>query len=232
MRCGGRGRQPPPALWKTKRLAPLGLRRRTCSACSRAHKGHVPCVRHSSPRRTANKKRTAKMTVRSTLILASGMAKPTGSGTYVSDLACRNRAGITVTLSRGFSPHSAARLPKDRRAVRYFHFSNGSIAQKSPNCKEIPGHPDSRLSSGSPSTLDCSLEELAVLELVAQNSAIKQQELVTATGKSIATVKRIMKSLQDKSYIRREICVCSRCRTARHQGISFSSSPWAEDLPR
>ena len=27
-------------------------------------------------------------------------------------------------------------------------------------------------------------------------------------------------------------CVCSRCQTARHQGISFSSSPWAEDLPR
>ena len=46
-------------------------------------------------------------------------------------------------------------------------------------------------------TLACSLEELAVLELVAQNPAIKQQELVTATGKSIATVKRIMKSLQD-----------------------------------
>ena len=53
-------------------------------------------------------------------------------------------------------------------------------------------------------TLDCSLEELAVLELVAQNPAIKQQELVNATGKSIATVKRIMKSLQDKNYIRRE----------------------------
>ena len=52
--------------------------------------------------------------------------------------------------------------------------------------------------------LDCSLEELAVLELVAQNPAIKQQELVNATGKSIATVKRIMKSLQDKNYIRRE----------------------------
>ena len=86
------------------------------------------------------------MTVRSTLISASGMAKLTGSGTYVSDLACRNRAGITVTLSRGFSPHSAARLPKDRRAVRYFHFSNGSIAHKSPNCKEIPVHSDPRLS--------------------------------------------------------------------------------------
>ena len=53
-------------------------------------------------------------------------------------------------------------------------------------------------------TLDCSLEEMAVLELVAQNPAIKQQELVTATGRSIATVKRIMKSLQDKNYIRRE----------------------------
>lgn len=48
------------------------------------------------------------------------------------------------------------------------------------------------------------LEELAVLELVAKNPTIKQQELVEATGKSIATIKRIMKSLQDKNYIRRE----------------------------
>ena len=53
-------------------------------------------------------------------------------------------------------------------------------------------------------TLDCSLEELAVLELVAKNPTIKQQQLVEATGKSIATIKRIMKSLQDKNYIRRE----------------------------
>ena len=53
-------------------------------------------------------------------------------------------------------------------------------------------------------TLDCSLEELAVLELVAKNPAMKQQEIVEATGKSIATIKRIMKSLQDKNYIRRE----------------------------
>ena len=53
-------------------------------------------------------------------------------------------------------------------------------------------------------TLGCSLEELAVLERIAQNPTIKQQELVNATGKSIATVKRIMKSLQDKNYIRRE----------------------------
>ncbi len=47
-------------------------------------------------------------------------------------------------------------------------------------------------------------EELAVLELVAKNQTIKQQELAEATGKSIATIKRIMKSLQDKNYIRRE----------------------------
>lgn len=53
-------------------------------------------------------------------------------------------------------------------------------------------------------TLDCTLEELAVLELVAKNPTMKQQELVEATGKSIATVKRIMKSLQDKNYILRE----------------------------
>lgn len=53
-------------------------------------------------------------------------------------------------------------------------------------------------------TLGCTLEELAVLELVAKNPTIKQQELVEATGKSIATIKRIMKSLQDKNYIRRE----------------------------
>ena len=45
-------------------------------------------------------------------------------------------------------------------------------------------------------TLDCSLEELAVLERIAQNPTIKQQELVSTTGKSIATVKRITKSLQ------------------------------------
>lgn len=53
-------------------------------------------------------------------------------------------------------------------------------------------------------TLDCTLEELTVLELVAKKPTIKQQELVEATGKSIATIKRIMKFLQDKNYILRE----------------------------
>jgi len=48
-------------------------------------------------------------------------------------------------------------------------------------------------------TLDCNLEELKVLELIAKNPTIKQQELANATGKSIATVKRMMKSLQEIS---------------------------------
>ena len=63
----------------------------------------------------------------------------------------------------------------------------------------IPKFPKSQFD-----TLECTLEELAVLELVAKNPAIKQQEIAEQTGKSIATIKRIMKSLQDKKYIRRE----------------------------
>lgn len=53
-------------------------------------------------------------------------------------------------------------------------------------------------------TLDCTLEELALLELIAKNPSVKQQELVEATGKSLSTVKRLMKALQEKQYIRRE----------------------------
>ena len=53
-------------------------------------------------------------------------------------------------------------------------------------------------------TLECTLEELAVMELIAKNPDIKQQELADATGKSLSTIKRLMKSLQDKNYIRRE----------------------------
>ena len=52
-------------------------------------------------------------------------------------------------------------------------------------------------------TLECTLEELAVLELIYKNPSIKQKELVTETGKSLSTVKRIMESLQKKEYIRR-----------------------------
>lgn len=53
-------------------------------------------------------------------------------------------------------------------------------------------------------TLNCTLEELALLELIVKNPSAKQQELADASGKSLRTIKRIMKSLQDKNYIRRE----------------------------
>ena len=49
-------------------------------------------------------------------------------------------------------------------------------------------------------TLKCILEELAVLKLIYKNPSIKQKELVTETGKSLSTVKRIMESLQKKDY--------------------------------
>lgn len=52
-------------------------------------------------------------------------------------------------------------------------------------------------------TLECTLEELAVLELICKNPSVTQKELVTKTGKSLSTVKRIMESLRKKEYIRR-----------------------------
>lgn len=52
-------------------------------------------------------------------------------------------------------------------------------------------------------TLECTLEELAVLELISNNPSIKQSELVQNTGKSLSTIKRITESLQKKEYIRR-----------------------------
>jgi predicted HTH transcriptional regulator len=50
-------------------------------------------------------------------------------------------------------------------------------------------------------TLECTLEELAVLNLIYKNPFIKQNELVAETGKSLSTIKRIMESLQEKEYI-------------------------------
>lgn len=52
-------------------------------------------------------------------------------------------------------------------------------------------------------TLDCTLEERAVLQLIVENNEIKQSEIVKRTGKSLSTVKRIMKSLQKRNQIRR-----------------------------
>ena len=52
-------------------------------------------------------------------------------------------------------------------------------------------------------TLKCTLEELAILELISHKPTIKQTELVKETGKSISTIKRVMDYLQKKNYIRR-----------------------------
>ena len=53
-------------------------------------------------------------------------------------------------------------------------------------------------------TLECTLDELFLLELISKNPSVKQHELVELSGKSLRTVKRIMQSLQDKQYIKRE----------------------------
>ena len=52
-------------------------------------------------------------------------------------------------------------------------------------------------------TLDCTLEELAVLKLLKDNSSINQIEISKQTGKSVRSVKRIMGTLQEKQFIRR-----------------------------
>ena len=52
-------------------------------------------------------------------------------------------------------------------------------------------------------TLECILEELAILELICKNPLVRQKEFAAETGKSLSTVKRIVKSLQKKEYIRR-----------------------------
>ena len=45
-------------------------------------------------------------------------------------------------------------------------------------------------------TLNCTLDEMAVIKLILENPIITQKELVSTIGKSISTVKRIMNSLQ------------------------------------
>lgn len=50
----------------------------------------------------------------------------------------------------------------------------------------------------------CQKKRTGNLETALQeNPSIKQKELVTETGKSLSTIKRIMEYLQKKDYIRR-----------------------------
>ena len=52
-------------------------------------------------------------------------------------------------------------------------------------------------------TLECTLEELVILNLIVEEPTITQKRLTSETGKSIMTIKRIMASLQDRGIIRR-----------------------------
>ena len=52
-------------------------------------------------------------------------------------------------------------------------------------------------------TLKCTLEELAVLDLIKKNPSVKQTELAEQTGKSVRSIKRITDSLKEKQYLRR-----------------------------
>ena len=52
-------------------------------------------------------------------------------------------------------------------------------------------------------TLNCTLEELAVLKAVKANPSITQKELAAVVGKSERTIKRRMTELQEKGYLRR-----------------------------
>lgn len=52
-----------------------------------------------------------------------------------------------------------------------------------------------------PGAVDCSLEELVVLGVLVKNPTLTQQEIANVVGRSVATVRRIMKSLQDKNHI-------------------------------
>ena len=52
-------------------------------------------------------------------------------------------------------------------------------------------------------TLDCTLEEIAVLDLIKKDPSVKQTELAEQTGKSVRSIKRIIDSLKEKQYIRR-----------------------------
>lgn len=60
-----------------------------------------------------------------------------------------------------------------------------------------------KVPKGQNDTLECTLEELAVLKLLIENASISQDSLVKATGKSLSTIKRLMASLRERGIIRR-----------------------------
>ena len=61
----------------------------------------------------------------------------------------------------------------------------------------------SEVPKGQNDTLECTLEELAVLKLLIENAYVSQDSLTKATGKSLSTIKRLMASLRERGIIRR-----------------------------
>ena len=53
-------------------------------------------------------------------------------------------------------------------------------------------------------TLNCTLEELAIVKILKENGKVKQEEIARQIGKSLRTVKRIMTGLAEKNVIARE----------------------------
>lgn len=59
------------------------------------------------------------------------------------------------------------------------------------------------VSKGKICTLNCPLDELAILQLIVENPNITQKEIANRIGKSERTVKNKVASLKEKGYIRR-----------------------------
>lgn len=59
------------------------------------------------------------------------------------------------------------------------------------------------ISKGKICTLNCPLDELAILKLIIDNPNITQKEIASRIGKSERTVKNKIASLKEKGYIRR-----------------------------
>ena len=53
-------------------------------------------------------------------------------------------------------------------------------------------------------TLECTLDELAIVKILKENGKAKQEEIAAQIGKSLRTVKRVMASLSEKGVITRE----------------------------
>jgi fido (protein-threonine AMPylation protein) len=78
---------------------------------------------------------------------------------------------------------------------RYLHVDYGALL----DAKSVKSE-NARCHFG---TLNCTLEELALLRIVANNPKVTQKTMAAFTGKSERTIKRRMTDLQEKGYLRR-----------------------------